>query len=47
MFVRLGEYMSPVEALQIATSGNAELLHLSGERDPYKGARLGVVQPGA
>jgi imidazolonepropionase-like amidohydrolase len=34
-------------ALQIATSGNCELFALSGERNPYKGARLGVLQRGA
>ncbi|GAB2832263.1 amidohydrolase family protein [Actinocorallia aurea] len=38
---------SPVEALRMATSGNAELFRLSGERDPYKEARLGVIEPGA
>jgi imidazolonepropionase-like amidohydrolase len=34
-------------ALRIAMSGNAELFALSGGRDPYKGAKLGVVQEGA
>ncbi|MBH1937692.1 amidohydrolase family protein [Streptomyces sp. AV19] len=49
MFVRLSSHFgfSPVEALRMATSGNAELFRLSGERDPYKGARLGVIEPGA
>ncbi|MEU3496917.1 amidohydrolase family protein [Kitasatospora cineracea] len=38
---------SPVEALRIATSANAELFRLSGERDPYKGTRLGEITEGA
>lgn len=47
MFPRLANYMTPVEALRMATSGNAELFHLSAERDPYGEARLGVIEPGA
>ncbi len=39
-------WYSPVEVLKMATSGNAELLALSGPRNPYPG-KLGVVQPGA
>ncbi|MFF8486777.1 metal-dependent hydrolase family protein [Streptomyces antibioticus] len=38
---------SPVETLRIATSGNAELFRLCGERDPYRRAPLGVIRPGA
>jgi imidazolonepropionase-like amidohydrolase len=34
------------EVLAMATSTNAELLKLSGPRDPYPG-RLGVVEEGA
>jgi imidazolonepropionase-like amidohydrolase len=37
---------APAEALIIATSGNAELLRLSGLRSPYRG-KLGVVEQGA
>ncbi|MFJ8477575.1 amidohydrolase family protein [Kitasatospora sp. NPDC094011] len=37
----------PVDALMIATSGNAELFRLAGERDPYKAARLGQITEGA
>jgi len=33
--------------LKIATSGNCALFALSGERNPYKEARLGVLQEGA
>ncbi|MFJ9442287.1 amidohydrolase family protein [Kitasatospora sp. NPDC101235] len=47
MLVRLATYLSPVEALKAATSGNAELFRLSGRRDPYRAAPLGVIAPGA
>ena len=36
----------PAEALVMATSTNAELLALSGKRNPYPG-KLGVVEQGA
>ncbi|NGX17124.1 amidohydrolase family protein [Wenzhouxiangella sp. XN24] len=39
-------WFTPAEALRIATSGNAELLALSGLRSPYEG-KLGVVEEGA
>lgn len=47
MLVRLGTYMSNVEALKLVTSGNAELFRLAGERDPYRSARLGEITAGA
>ncbi|MFJ3788531.1 amidohydrolase family protein [Kitasatospora sp. NPDC090091] len=47
MLVRLSKYLSPVETLKLATSGNAELFRMSGRRDPYRAAPLGVVVPGA
>ncbi|MGW3184499.1 amidohydrolase family protein [Kitasatospora sp. NPDC001119] len=47
MLVRLGGHLGPVEALRTATSGNAELFRLSGRRDPYRAAPLGVIAPGA
>ncbi|AQT81324.1 amidohydrolase [Mycolicibacterium litorale] len=47
MMARLGEYVSNVDALRMVTSGNAELLRLAGERDPYKAARLGEITAGA
>ena len=31
----------------MVTSGNAELLRLAGERDPYRSARLGQITAGA
>jgi len=44
--VKLTRWFSPAEVLQQATVRNAELLALSGPRNPYPG-RLGVVQEGA
>jgi len=37
---------TPAETLRLATSQNAELLALSGPRNPYPG-KLGVIEPGA
>jgi imidazolonepropionase-like amidohydrolase len=42
----LARWYTPAEALVMATSTNAELLALSGKRNPYPG-KLGVVEPGA
>lgn len=42
----LGRWYSPPEALIMATSTNAELLRLSGKRNPYPLA-LGVIEQGA
>ena len=39
-------FMSPLEALRLATGAAGELLALSGPRAPYEGA-LGVLRPGA
>jgi imidazolonepropionase-like amidohydrolase len=44
--LRLQPYFTPAELLRLVTSGNAELLALSGPRTPYPG-RLGVVEVGA
>ncbi len=43
---RLTKWYSTAEILTMATSGNAELLALSGPRNPYPG-KLGVVTEGA
>jgi len=43
---KLARWYTPAQALQQATFHNAELLRLSGERNPYRGA-LGVVEEGA
>ncbi|MBV9324677.1 MAG: amidohydrolase family protein, partial [Chloroflexi bacterium] len=42
----LVRWYTPAEALAMATATNAELLMLSGRRNPYPG-RLGVVEEGA
>ncbi|QEL21811.1 amidohydrolase family protein [Bosea sp. F3-2] len=46
MLTHLGRWYSNAEALRMATAGNAELLALSGPRNPYPG-KLGVIEPGA
>jgi imidazolonepropionase-like amidohydrolase len=43
---RLTRWYTPAEALIMATSTNAELLSLSGLRNPYPG-KLGVIEEGA
>jgi imidazolonepropionase-like amidohydrolase len=43
---KMGAWYSPAQVLTMATSINAELLKLSGPRDPYPG-KLGVVEEGA
>lgn len=44
---KFGRWFTPVEVLRMLTSGNAELLGLSGPRSPYQAGPLGVVKPGA
>lgn len=46
MLASLTRWYTPAETLIMATSTNAELLSLSGKRNPYPG-RLGVVEEGA
>jgi imidazolonepropionase-like amidohydrolase len=43
---QMTRWYTPIEILRMATSTNAELLGLSGERSPYPG-KLGVVAQGA
>lgn len=43
---KLVKWFTPAEALKMATADNAELLALSGPRNPYPG-KLGVVEEGA
>jgi len=43
---KMTRWYAPAEALRMATGANAELLALSGPRNPYAG-RLGVVAQGA
>ncbi len=44
--IKLKQWMTPAEALKLVTHDNAQLLALSGPRNPYPG-KLGVVVPGA
>jgi len=46
MLASMTRWYTPAEALIMATSTNAELLSLSGKRNPYPG-KLGVVEEGA
>ncbi|WP_194775337.1 metal-dependent hydrolase family protein [Pararhodonellum marinum] len=43
---KLSKWYSPYEVLKMATSTNAELLRMSGPRNPYPNA-LGVIEEGA
>lgn len=43
---KLQQWFTPAEALKIVTHDNAQLLTLSGERNPYPG-KLGVIEEGA
>jgi imidazolonepropionase-like amidohydrolase len=44
--VKLERWYTPAEALIMATGTNAELLGLSGKRNPYPG-KVGVLEEGA
>jgi len=46
LLVKLQQWYTPAEALVMATGTNAELLAMSGKRNPYPG-KLGVVAEGA
>jgi imidazolonepropionase-like amidohydrolase len=46
MLARMARWYTPAQVLKMATADNAELLALSGPRNPYPG-RLGVVEEGA
>lgn len=46
MLVQMGQWFTPAEVLAMATGTNAQLLQLSGPRNPYPG-KLGVVEEGA
>jgi imidazolonepropionase-like amidohydrolase len=46
LLVQMGQWFTPAEVLAMATGTNAELLALSGPRNPYPG-KLGVVEEGA
>ena len=44
--LKLTEWLTPFEVLKLVTHDNAELLTLSGPRNPYPG-KLGVIEEGA
>jgi imidazolonepropionase-like amidohydrolase len=44
--LKLKAWFTPAEALKLVTHDNAQVLLLSGPRNPYRG-KLGVVEPGA
>jgi imidazolonepropionase-like amidohydrolase len=46
LLAKLATWYTPLEVLKMATSDNAQLLTLSGPRNPYAGS-LGVVEEGA
>jgi imidazolonepropionase-like amidohydrolase len=46
MLAQLARWYSPAEILKMATADNAELLMLTGLRNPYPG-KLGVIEQGA
>ncbi len=46
-FERRGRWWSGAKVLQQATFNTAELLALSGPRNPYHEGKLGVIEPGA
>jgi imidazolonepropionase-like amidohydrolase len=46
LLAKLVRWYTPTEALVMATATNAQLLALSGKRNPYPG-KLGVIEPGA
>ncbi|MGB5766261.1 MAG: amidohydrolase family protein [Arenicellales bacterium] len=47
MLAKMKQWFTPYEALKMATSDNAELLALSGPRNPYQEGPLGVIKGGA
>ena len=44
--LKLRQWLTPAEALRLMTNDNAQLLALSGPRNPYPG-KLGVIETGA
>ena len=46
LLAKIATWFTPAEALAQATGTNAQLLALSGKRNPYPG-KLGVVEAGA
>jgi imidazolonepropionase-like amidohydrolase len=44
---KMKRWFTPYEVLKMATSDNADLLALSGPRNPYQQGPLGVIKEGA
>ena len=44
---KMSKWFTPYEVLKIATHDNAQMLALSGPRNPYRAGELGVVKVGA
>lgn len=44
---KLTRWYTPFKVLKMATADNAELLNLSGKRNPYQKGALGVIEEGA
>ena len=44
---KMTRWYTPFEILKMATSANAELLRMSGKRDPYSKGKLGEITEGA
>jgi imidazolonepropionase-like amidohydrolase len=44
---KMNNWFTPYEILKLITYDNAQLLALSGNRSPYKDAKLGVIEEGA
>ncbi|RAX55178.1 hypothetical protein CCY99_00325 [Helicobacter sp. 16-1353] len=47
MLYLFSQILGNLDALRLATSTNAKLLELCGERNPYYGSNLGVIKEGA
>lgn len=47
LLAKMKKWFTPYETLKMATSGNAQLLALSGPRNPYQQGPLGVIKEGA
>ncbi len=45
--VKLAKWLTPAAALKLVTYDNAQLLTLSGPRNPYQDGKLGIIEPGA
>ncbi|WP_222537082.1 hypothetical protein [Pedobacter polysacchareus] len=45
--VKMSQWFTPFEILKMITYDNAQMLLLSGERNPYKQGKLGVLEEGA